>query len=74
MNADNSAVKVSPEPRRLLLVSVVRRRRRRRRQQLVLLLGSISSVPSTAATNLSSALFCNGKSKADWGLTAGPGR
>lgn len=49
------------------------RRRRRRRRQLVVLLGSISSAPSTAATNLSSALFCNGKSKADWALTAGRG-
>lgn len=31
-----------------------------RRRQLVLLLGSISSVPSTAATNLSAAHICNG--------------
>lgn len=31
------------------------------RRQLVLLLGSISSGPSAAATNLSAALICNGK-------------
>lgn len=44
-----------------------------RRRQLVLLLGSISSAPSTAATTLSSTLICNGKSKSDWGLSAGRG-
>ena len=44
-----------------------------RRRQLALLLGSISSAPSTAATNLSAALICNGKSKADWALSAGRG-
>lgn len=44
------------------------------RRQLVLLLGGISPVPSTAATNLSAAVICNGKkSKADWGLSAGRG-
>lgn len=42
----------------------------RRMRQLVLLLVGISSAPSTAATNLSAALICNGKSsKADWGLS-----
>lgn len=43
------------------------------RRQLVLLLGGISSAPSTATINVSATVICNGKSKADWGLSSSLG-